>query len=348
MSNNFEIEELDLTNSQKYNELSEFLLRFDLKIDNIDYTIVFRDDNNIIATVSKYGNLIKCSAICEKYTGRNLLNTLITKMFYKINEEGYDCSFLITKISNKSKFEQIGLYKVYQNDNIIFFTNNYEKLKKYERYLFDISKKNDREKAAAVVVNANPLSKGHDYLINTAATQNELVYIIPVYEDVSFFTYKERVEMIRNSIKKYDNVYLLEGSEFLISKSTFPSYFLNQEKEIVEEQSKLDAGLFWQIYCKNLNIVNRYVGEEPFSRTTNIYNYVLEEFLKSKKIKLNIIKRLEVDGKPISASQIREAILNQDIELLKKYCLDTNIDFISSKEIYDRAINHKDKIYKKN
>ncbi|ARU92248.1 hypothetical protein SCLARK_001803 [Spiroplasma clarkii] len=101
-----------------------------------------------------------------------------------------------------------------------------------------------KDKTAFIVLNANPLTLGHLYLIKTAASENEHVYLIPVAEDNSFFTYAERTKIIKANINEFENVTLLPGTEYLISKNFFPSYFLQSNLQAIKEQSNLDANLF--------------------------------------------------------------------------------------------------------
>lgn len=55
------------------------------------------------------------------------------------------------------------------------------------------------------------------------------------------------------------------------SNATFPSYFQKDENAVIESHAMLDLTVFTQI-AKVLGITRRYVGEEPTSLVTGIYN----------------------------------------------------------------------------
>ena len=69
-----------------------------------------------------------------------------------------------------------------------------------------------------------------------------------------------------------------------------------------------------------LDIRARYAGEEPTSRVTGIYNEIMARRLPELGIRCRIIPRMERDGRPVSASTVRQAIhdgeLNRAMALL--------------------------------
>ena len=100
------------------------------------------------------------------------------------------------------------------------------------------------------------------------------------------------------------NVCVVPSSKYIVSSSTFPSYFLKDENEVIEQYSKIDALIFKEYFIKNLYIKKRYVGTETVNKMVN-YNNVLKETLKDK---LVIINRLTENDEVISASKVRQLL----------------------------------------
>ena len=88
---------------------------------------------------------------------------------------------------------------------------------------------------------------------------------------------------------------------YLISRATFPSYFLRDEDQAIRAQAELDTAIFLRIAAA-LGICHRYVGEEPYSHTTALYNDVLCAALPQGGVELHVLPRLCQNGSAISAS----------------------------------------------
>ncbi|AHI52513.1 adenylyltransferase/cytidyltransferase family protein [Spiroplasma culicicola] len=335
---------INLKNEKTKLEVEDFLNHFDLKYTKVDCTIVARVKNKIIGVCSKLNNLIKNVAVADEYKGMNLLNSLLTLIIKKINEQNFKNVFVITKFINKKIFLEMNFKLIYENENISFLTTDDSEFKKYKLYIESFNLKGT---IGVIIMNANPMTKGHLSLIETASLQNDHVIIIPVKEEGSLFTYKERVNIIQKNIVQFNNVILIEGTEFLVSKNFFPSYFIKSDEQTIIEQCKLDVNIFCSLFSKFLNQVTRYVGEEPYSQTTKNYNEVIKEILNQKDIGIKIIKRSEFNGQAISASKVRELIYKQDFESLKNYVTKLTYEFITSKEIIIRAKENPDMVFKK-
>lgn len=67
-----------------------------------------------------------------------------------------------------------------------------------------------------------------------------------------------------------------ETGPYMISNATFPSYFLKDSDTVIRSHAKLDIQVFLRI-AKALSVTDRFVGEEPFSQVTGIYNQWMAE-----------------------------------------------------------------------
>ena len=81
-----------------------------------------------------------------------------------------------------------------------------------------------------------------------------------------------------------------------------------------------------------LGINRRYVGEEPTSLVTGIYNQIMSEKLPENGVECVIVPRKENDGKVISASTVRQALKEENWELLEKLVPETTLSYFQSPE----------------
>ena len=198
-------------------------------------------------------------------------------------------------------------------------------------YLKNIEKHRvDRERVASIVMNLNPFTLGHRSLIEKASKENDQVHIFIVREDRSIFPYDVRLELLRRGTEEFGNVTVHEGSEYIVSSTTFPTYFIKSKDEIPEIYARVDALVFAKYISKVLNVSKRYVGTEPLSKTTNMYNKVLKEALGEEGIEVIEVTRSEVEGRVISASYVRRYIREGRLEEAFKLLPETTIEFLRS------------------
>ena len=183
---------------------------------------------------------------------------------------------------------------------------------------------------SAIVVNCNPFTYGHRYLIETAAKESDVVYVIVVSEDRSLFPTKIRVELVKKGTAHLPNVVVFEGGKYVISSATFPTYFMKDYQNLTYAQAKLDVTIFLKYIVPVLGINRRYVGTEPYCPVTAAYNKAMEEILVKNGIELHRIPRKEIGDKAISASTVRQCIRENDFETLKKLVPPTTYEFLTS------------------
>ncbi|MDV3166251.1 MAG: adenylyltransferase/cytidyltransferase family protein ['Waltheria sp.' little leaf phytoplasma] len=260
-----------------------------------------------------------------------MANLLISFIIKRIYEENFNEIFVFTKPINFTIFKKLGFKLIYCDKDFGFFTNRYDYFEEYLVYLSEIHKKNNLSNSnniSAIIMNANPFTKGHHYLVKTASNNSDFVYIIMVKEDISLFSYEQRKEMVKLATKDIPNVFVVEGSNYLVSRNVFPSYFLSSPEQVIRSQIILDTNIFTNYIACKLAIKTRYVGEEPFSYTTNLYNTIMKEILFKSSIELVILPRLIEDFKPISATQVRKLFIQGNFKDMKKLVPITTLKFL--------------------
>lgn len=329
----FDIERVNLKNEEAVNEVKKFLNQNDLDLDeNVDYTLVIRHDDKIKGTCSKAGSVLKCFAISEELRGEGMSEKLITELNNKLFEEGIYHSFIFTKPKNVPIFKGLNYKLVCEVEKVALLESGLSDIHKYLDRIekeYDLSEKKDR---AAIVMNCNPFTLGHRYLIEAASKLSEEVLVFIVQEDKSLFPFDVRYSLVREGVKDLSNVKVIKGGEYIISSVTFPAYFLREENEILRAYTSLDSEIFLKYFCERFNITKRFVGEEPFCNVTNIYNETLQNKFKNYGKELVVINRKENKGEKISASTVRKLIKDDNMMKVKEIVPKVTYDFLCSQE----------------
>lgn len=175
-----------------------------------------------------------------------------------------------------------------------------------------------------VVMNCNPFTLGHRYLIEQAAKQVERLFVMVVREDCSLFAYAERKAMVEQGVAHLKNVTVIDGSEYAISQATFPTYFLKRLDDAADTQMLLDLDLFRRHIAPALGTTVRFVGTEPTDRLTRRYNQLMHEVLAD----VRETARLEKDGNAVSASRVRKAMEQGDMSTIRQLVPPTTLPYI--------------------
>lgn len=175
-----------------------------------------------------------------------------------------------------------------------------------------------------VIMNCNPFTLGHHYLIEQAAKQVERLFVIVVREDCSLFAYAERKAMVEQGVAHLKNVTVIDGSEYAISQATFPTYFLKRLDDAADTQMLLDLDLFRRHIAPALGATVRFVGTEPTDRLTRRYNQLMHEVLAD----VREIVRLEKEGNAVSASRVRKAMEQGDMSTIRQLVPPTTLPYI--------------------
>lgn len=338
MFDNIYPHKVNKNNSEEMKALLEFFDAQDLKYESsVEYTVVFLDPNEkIVGTGSFEGNILKCIAVAKEWRERALFSQIVTHLVEVEAERGRYNIFVFTRFENSNIFQGIGLRELsYSDKYFTLFETGFCGIDAYQKELLKLKVKGkDGTKAGAIVVNCNPFTFGHRFLIESAASKVNHLYLIVVEEDRSLFPFKVRFELVKKGVKDIRNVTLIKGGKYVISQYTFPTYFLRDEsqKEIARAQSELDIRLFARWIAPVLNIKYRFVGTEENCKTTELYNLAMKNILPEFGIELIEIKRKKIKDQNlvISASTVRNSIKFGDWGIVKKMVPKTTFDFLIS------------------
>ena len=298
---------------------------------NLDYTCgMYDDEMNLISTGSCFGNTLRCMAVSHEHQGEGLMNSIVSHLIEVQFSRGNTHLFLYTKCDSARFFGNLGFYEIARiNGQIVFMEN---KRTGFSGYLNSLEKQKEPAlRVAALVMNANPFTLGHEYLVEKAASENDILHLFIVSEDASLVPFSVRKKLVMEGTAHLKNIRYHDSGPYIISNATFPSYFQKDEQAVIESHAMLDLTVFTKI-ASALEINRRYVGEEPTSLVTGIYNQIMSEKLPENGIECVVVPRKENKGAVISASTVRQALKEENWTLLEELVPTTTLNYFKSPE----------------
>lgn len=357
------ISEAPLSLNSVRRRVEAFLTANGLRLAPLDrYVVVTRDEDGdeILAGGGLDGNVIKCVAVSESARSEGLMNILVSRLIAIAREEGRESVKAFTKPENEGIFKSLGFTLLASSPKAILMENGSGGLPEYRKYLESLARPG---RNGAIVMNANPFTKGHRYLVEQAASLVDNLYVIVVREDRSRFPYAERKAMIETGCAGLDNVVVCEGSDYAISAATFPTYFLKKLDDATDTQIALDLDLFVNHIAKPLGVTVRFAGSEPEDALTRRYNELMAEILPGTSVAVvrqdhqpdpELVKgsalrqarrpidfveipRLEQKGKPLSATSLRRALDKGGFKEAMEYIPESSIPYLVA-DLAERAL----------
>lgn len=325
----FSIEEANLRNPSRREAVRGFLaaqgLCFDETVQKY-YTVHSGDE--LVGGAGYDGNVIKCVAVDPRYRGEGLLNGLMTRIVTELCGK-YGNLFVFTKPENRALFQSLGFNTVETTSQVILMETDASGL---SRFCDNVSHYRKGGVGGAIVMNCNPFTLGHRHLVQEASRQCDYLLIFAVEEDKSEFPFAVRLRLMREGVEDIGNVSVLPGGPYIISSATFPTYFLKDASSAAEAHTELDVTLFGRRIAPAGGITRRFVGEEPFSPVTNLYNETMARLLPSFGVTLSIIPRLEKGNVAISASAVRRLLAEGRLEDARGLVPETTYRYLASND----------------
>lgn len=311
----------------------------------IDHTLgLIDEDGNLVGTGSVAGNVLKYIAVCNKDSepGQRF-NKIVTALSQYLFTQQIFHMFVFTKVKYADSFKHLGFSELARTDEAAFLENGSPDVHDYLASLPKVPNQAEK-KVAGIVMNANPFTFGHRYLVQKASQENDLVYVFVVATDMSLFNSKERFELVKKGCAEFKNVYVVSGDSYMVSAATFPAYFLKSADTLIENQTTIDARVFKNVIAPGLSIKHRYVGTEPFSHATSIYNDSLKRELEPE-INLHLIPRLQKGDTTVTATKVRQLIKTDDLAAIEDLVPASTAEFIkANKEELQKRIQEGMKI----
>lgn len=261
-----------------------------------------------------------------------------------INHRGYKiiAEYLYKKIRDKAliQTDKAAISNKKNNENkksttCNIIANHNDELNRYIDNIKQFQVSDKYKKIGSIVMNCNPFTFGHKYLIDTASKEVDYLYIFVVEEDKSIFPFKDRFKLVTEGTKHLKNVKVLPSGKFIISTITFPDYFSKSSLKTIQYDASLDVNIFAEKIAPALNIKVRFAGTEPACNVTNEYNNLMKKILPQHNIEFKVIKRKNYNNKPISATNVRKLIDDKNIDELKNLVPESTLKYIENKFLKD-------------
>lgn len=181
----------------------------------------------------------------------------------------------------------------------------------------------------AIVMNCNPFTNGHKYLIENAVKQVNLLIVFVVEEDKSLFPFEMRMEFARRATQTYENIIVVPSGEYMISRTSFPEYFVKCEDEDIQSNMEYDVVFFATEIAGLFNIKKRFVGDEPEDDITRMYNETMKKILPLYGIELVEIERKRIGERIISGTAARKSIEDMNNDLIHDLLPDSTIEILN-------------------
>ena len=283
------------------------------------FGIEFIETSFLFARPHDYGEWFNDNPLHTNHRGNKVIADFIYKNLERLKwfeASGVEASDISVDKEKLTKGE-----KIYgDNPELLKYIESIKKYKKGE----------DKSINGSIVMNCNPFTLGHRYLIEYAASRVDYLYIFVVEENKSFFPFEDRYELVKQGTADLSNVVVLPSGNFIISAVTFPGYFYKDNLKETKIDCSNDLNVFAQYIAPALNIKVRFAGEEPLDPVTRQYNEGMTEILPLHGMEFCEIPRKE-DSEGIgviSASRVRKLLKEGDFDGLSKLVPPTTLAYL--------------------
>ncbi|KIH75745.1 [citrate (pro-3S)-lyase] ligase [Geoalkalibacter ferrihydriticus] len=317
---------LSASDRQRARQLIEAAgLRFEDDFDNLMGVFEGRE---LAGVGARCGNVFKMLVVAPDFQDGPTLGALITELMRAAGHAGHDAFFIFTRPQYATSFQALNFTPLVQHPQ----TTLLEFGDGLRHYLNGHAALVAPGENGALVMNCNPFTRGHRYVIEHAARQVDTLYIFVVREDRSAFPFAVRKRLVEEGTAHLRNVRVLDSSCYAVSSLTFPAYFLKDAEEAGHVQMEVDALLFARSLAPFFHIRKRFVGSEPYCRTTRCYNESLKRLLPTQGIAVVEIERVMISEDAVSAYRVREALRNEAYETVRQMVPATTFRYLMSDE----------------
>jgi [citrate (pro-3S)-lyase] ligase len=321
-------------------KLRSFLFDCGLTYDTrVRYSVCLTEGDRIAASGSLDGSVLKCIAVSPDFRDEGLAARVVTELVTEAGRNGCFHLFLFTKPENEALFTDLGFYPIAKIPESLLMENKKNGVADFvaglavpgisaehsgadARFSASAADSGASGEIGAVVVNCNPFTNGHLYLIETAARQCGALHIFIVSEDGgAAFSADVRRDLVIAGTAHLSNVYPHPTGPYLISAATFPDYFLKNGPGAAPPETvntRLDLAIFAERFARPLGITCRFVGSEPSDRLTAEYNRQMKEVLPSYGIRVAEIPRIESGGEAVSAGRVRRLLSEGNLPAIRE------------------------------
>lgn len=293
-----------------------------------DDLVGVHEGGELVACGARAGDVLKMIAIAPEAQGGHLLGEVVGELVRLGHEAGHQGLFVFTRPQHVPSFEPLHFRLLASQARVALLEHG----GRFEAWLEGLRPRLRPGEAAAAVMNCNPFTLGHQWLVEQAAARAEVLYVLVVREDRSAFPFEVRRRLVEEGTRHLPNVVVLDTGPYAVSAVTFPAYFLGKGEPVAEYQLELDLDLFGRRIAPALRVRRRFFGSEPTCATTRAYNAAMHRLLPRHGVAPVELPRREVGGAPISASTVRAAMACGDEATLRGLVPPATLAYLLSPE----------------
>ncbi len=266
---------------------------------------------------------------CHKIVANEIFNTMKEHNYFKETLQIVENVEVDIAVKNEKQIkygmtsEQLQALEEYKSVLSNFYTEQFGGMK-------------TPPKIGSIVMNCNPFTLGHRYLIEQCAAKVDFLVVFVVEEDKSYFPFEDRINLVVKGTEHLPNVGIIGSGSFIISTLTFSDYFNKAELQDRVIDSSTDVTLFAREIAPAIHASIRFVGTEPFDRVTRQYNETLSIILPKYGIEFEEISRIEKGGEAISASRVRAALERGDWSAIEHLVPPTTLAYLHDFNILNK------------
>lgn len=324
--------ELRLGVASYRNRVAAFLERQGLALDPSlrTYLGVFEGEE-LVGGAGFDRGVVKCAAVGAEHRGEGLLNAVVSRIMTEAAGSGADNVLVFTKSENADIFSSLGFTEVIAAAGVVLLESDAKGIGRFLSGL-EALRGGAASRTGAIVMNCNPFTLGHRYLIEAAAGRCDRLIVFVVEEDASVFPFEARLRLVREGTADLPSVTVVPGSRYVISAATFPTYFLKDASGAARTHCEFDLTLFAARIAPAVGISVRFAGDEPLCGLTSLYNETMLRVLPPSGVDVEIVPRLRAGGEAISASRVRGLLADGEPERAAELVPPSTFSYLSSRE----------------
>ena len=220
----YDIQKIQLASSWDRSALESLLQSQGLRLDH-DVETAFGvyetsgEEPKLVGCGCAAGALLKCFALLPQLRGQNLLGRLVSALTQDRFAAGYYDLMVITRAHNETLFVNSGFWTVAKTEQLVLLENQPDGPARFTAPM--VMPGDEDRSVGAIVMNCNPFTLGHRYLVEYAAAQCDVLHLFVVEEDRSMFSSQVRLRLVREGTAHLPNVRVHPSGHYMISSATF-------------------------------------------------------------------------------------------------------------------------------
>lgn len=266
--------------------------------------------------------------VAPDFRGEGLLGEIVTELMRLGREAGCEGFFIYTRPATSSAFENLGFKPLAAHEKAVLLEHG-NGLHRYLRERASLMRSGNN---AALVIGADPFTKGHEYLIERAAQGADTVYVFVAGEGRFLFPIEIRLELARRGVAHIPNAIATDIGPYRLNAATFPTYFLSPEDQPDRVRIELELDLFGRHIAPAFHIRTRVSGTEPLDPGARLYNQIMRQRLARWNVRLLEIERRKVGDLWINTKRVHKALAAGDMRSLAAYVPETTLAYLGTAE----------------